>query len=127
MSTLKSILAAAVCLLAIGGPAYAMPIDPLGPIVSTTKVQDLRSPDSREVPASKPETTFAAVDLRSPDAVTGTGAGNPNVVVVDAPKPVFATGFDWSDGALGAGILALAMLAAGAAYTVVRHRPVTLA
>ena len=148
MITLKSIIAAAISLLVISGPAYAMPIDPLGPIVNSTNVQDLRSPDAREgtvpesrkpfvaidmrtpdareVPASKPSTTFVAADVRSPDAVTGTGTGNPHVVVVDAPKPVLADDFDWSDAARGAAILALGLLAMGAAYIVVKHRPLPL-
>ena len=149
MTTLKSIIAAAISLLAIGGPAYAMPsIEPRGPIEHSTSAQDLRSPDAREgtvpqsrkpfvavdvrtpdareVPTSKPSTTFVAADVRSPDAVTGKGTGNPDVVVTGAPKPVLATGFDWSDAALGAGILALGLLAMGAAYAAVKHRPVLL-
>ena len=150
MTTLKSIIAAAISVLAIGGPAYAMPVEPLGPIVSTTDTAqdlrspdaregaatkswkpfvaiDLRSPDTREAPVSQSPTTFVATDLRSPDAVTGTGTGNPDVSVVEVSKPDVATGFDWSDAGLGAGTaLALALLAMGSAYAINKHRPVRL-
>ena len=69
-------------------------------------------------------------DLRMPDTVDyadGRGTYNaPDVVVVDAPKPVpqpAADGMDWADIGLGAGtVMGLSLIAVGGTLLVVRRR-----
>jgi hypothetical protein len=147
--TRKTSITAALVALAVAAPsATAMPIEPLGAHAGTKSItsQDLRSPDARDagVVAWRPfvandlrtpdavdgtrSTAPVLTDLRTPDAVEGTGTTTPEVTLVEVPQPApSATGVDWQDAGLGAGMaLALALVALGGAYAVSKHRTVSI-
>lgn len=91
--------------------------------------QDLRSPDARD--AAEVRGISAPIrpqDLRNPDTrdfADGRGTYNaPDVVVVKAPpvaQPT-ATGIDWEDVGIGAGLLGASLIALGGALLVVQRR-----
>jgi hypothetical protein len=98
------------------------------PQSSSASGQDLRSPDARDAAGvgAPAVAVVQAQDLRSPDARdAGTGYSPPAAVPVAAPIEVRAPdsgGFDWPSAAIGAGILALVLLVAGAGVATVRRR-----
>jgi hypothetical protein len=91
-------------------------------------VDDLRSPDSRVIQGGVSSSDLRAPDTR--DAADGRGTFNaPDVMVVRlrdsaAAAPVTAEeGIDWGDAGIGAaGLLGLAALSLGGAFTLVHRR-----
>jgi hypothetical protein len=77
---------------------------------------DLRSPDARD--AARPA---ALVDLRSPDA-RDAGRSAPAPVSISQPAAAQSEGFDWLDAGIGAGGLALLLVAGTGAAMTVRTR-----
>jgi hypothetical protein len=136
------IAAVAVALAAAAAPAAsAMPVEdvPHYPTPAEER-QDLRNADNR-VPDATPQVQRGIYepipaaeqpqDLRSADTrdyAEGRGTYNsPEVVVVDAPKPVFeptpAGGIDWADVGIGAGgLLGVALIGLGGALAIVHRR-----
>jgi hypothetical protein len=94
------------------------------PTAGAQSVQDLRSPDAREV-ATRVQSSR---DRRSPDArdaAQGRGSASaPQIVVTKVSRPQVSgsRGFDWADAGIGAGaVFGLVLLGVGATL-VVAHR-----
>ena len=101
-------------------------VDAATPAVTQYTPTDVRTPDA--VDAGKPAAVTSGADLRTPDARDhGIGRGTFNapevtVVKVTDPNPV-ATGFDWGDAGIGAGVIAgLSLLTLGAGLVLTQRR-----
>ena len=123
MGTKRLTLAVALAIAAAAAPAAAArPVD--APADAWKLPHDFQTADTRTV-EPPPQ------DLRSPDSrdyADGRGTYNaPEVVVLEAPKPVAqptaAGGVDWEDVGLGAGsLLGMALIALGGGAVIVRRR-----
>jgi hypothetical protein len=117
---LQGALALGMTLTAFGAPVATAQqdlrnADNRSPI-TTAPAQDLRLPDRRvPAPPASPPQTYR--DLRSADARDGR-----RVVIVPASPSVVESGFDLSDAAVGAGVLAALVAFAGATSVTVRRR-----
>jgi hypothetical protein len=111
------------------------------PAAAAAQQQDLRSPDTRDVPRAAqiptgplpwayggPQVAQPSRDLRSPDTrdvAAGRGAFSaPQVTVIKVPQPApSAGGIDWGDAGIGAGAaIGLTLLALGSTLAIAHRR-----